>query len=141
MGGLGALIFAQRLANVRAVLTFVPRTHLPPTLVRPTGAPPLPPLRFRPGVEYCILFGEGEDRGDVEFLRGLIDDPERQKLLIVRNCGHNLVRYLNQENLLEPVLSCAARPASMADEIAAIVGTLPADPALLRDLVAVDEDG
>jgi len=137
MGGYGALLFAQKLTNVQAVLAFVPRTQ-PPEILRGRAHPV---VRFRAGVDYSILYGEAEDSDDLQFLQQNIDQLNRQHLIMVRNCGHNLVRYLNAEGLLAPVLGCTADSGTMAGKIRKIVGQLPAKPELLRDLGPSDEDG
>ena len=129
-GGYGALLFAQHLPQVQGVLVFGPHPQ-PPDAIRDEAAhPAVPPVRFHPGVHYCILFGEAGDADDLQQLQAAIDDPSRQHIVIVRNCGHNLLGYLNAEKLLAPVLGCAARPATMAADIAAIVAQLPPKPEL-----------
>jgi acyl-CoA synthetase (AMP-forming)/AMP-acid ligase II/acyl carrier protein len=132
MGGYAALRFASALTQVRAVLAFVPQGQ---PVRRAATKHGLSPLQLRVGfsasIPCCVLFGQAEDEDDKAHLTGE-GDPAIQQVMIVPNCGHNVVPYLHSAGLLDKVIDCLVRPATMAQEVAAIVAAIPPDPELLE---------
>jgi len=139
MGGYGALRFAAAIDQVAGVLAIAPQSlpkqKLVPGHLRQRAARD---LTLRADVPYCILFGEFEDEDHKARLGrqlGLL-----HRIVIVPNCGHSVVQYLNSLGLLPSVLDCCLRPATMADEIQAIVSTIARDPGGAAFRSAGDDD-
>jgi acyl-CoA synthetase (AMP-forming)/AMP-acid ligase II/acyl carrier protein len=140
MGGYATLRFAAALRHVRSALAFVPQYTAVWGGVRSPGKPKaFWDAHFAPGIDYCVVYGELEDEDNKQHLRNELFDPARQRILTVPNCGHNVVPYLNEIGLLAQVLDCGLRPATMADEIAAIIATIEPAPELLRARIALTE--
>lgn len=125
MGGYGALALAPRLANVIGVLSFVPQPSPRRSaieeqartseewLVRPT-----------PGVPTCVIYGEVEDDGGKLRVSSTFTDPDLQRMLILPNCGHNVVTYMNQLGILADVLLASLTPATMIGRIAELIDSV-----------------
>ncbi len=125
MGGYAAMRFAAALRNVVGVLAFVPQTAPLPRHTRKRGRPrSFWNVGFVPGVQYCVVYGQAEDEAEKAFIRDLVDDPARQRVVVVPNCGHNLATYLNNERLLARVMECCVQPDTMADRVAAAVAEI-----------------
>lgn len=136
MGGYGALSVAPLLTHVVAILAVVPQ-RLPRTfrndedgadaeryLIRPT-----------PGVPTCILYGEVEDRLEKSWVASVFTDAERQKMLIVPNCGHDVVRYLHKRKLLEAVLLASLDPPTMLRRVSKLVAKVKPSAGVLTTRV------
>jgi acyl carrier protein len=133
MGGYAALRFSAALHNVVATLAFVPqRQPVRPAAKKLGVSGKAFRVGFAPSIAYCVLFGETEDDEDRAHLAGDVTDADRQRILTVRNCGHNVVPYLHSADLLGRVIDCLTRPTTFCDEVAAIVATIPADPVSLE---------
>jgi acyl carrier protein len=125
MGGYGALRFATALNNVVATLAFVPqRGPVADRVIQLDQSRAFWPVRFAPNVRYCILYGEAEDLADKEHMKNQVFDAGLQRLVMVPNCGHDLVEYLNREELLASVLDCCLCPNTMAEQISEIASSI-----------------
>lgn len=132
MGAYGALRFAPLLCDVVSVLALMPQSALPRGISSMGKPRNLWKVRFAPGIRYCVLYGEAEDEVDKAHVRRQIGDHERQRLVMVANCGPNLAPYLNEQKLLPRVLECCLRPETMAAEIEAIGSDIKASPHALE---------
>jgi acyl-CoA synthetase (AMP-forming)/AMP-acid ligase II/acyl carrier protein len=129
MGGYAALRFASVLSNVAGVLAVVPRTA--------PAARFLPKRRHRrpegyhvtlvPGVPYCVLYGTEGDFPSRNAFEALARDHDNARVIIVPNCGHFLVRYLQARQLLSPTVDCLVKPATMAQEIERLLSVIVPD--------------
>jgi hypothetical protein len=130
MGGYAAMRFAPCLQNVVSVLSFVPQIGPQPyDQHRKTTSPDDDVwLRFVPGIQYCVLYGSGEDAYELAYLSNQITDPETQHIVVVPGCGHNVVPHLHATGRLGAVLGTAARPTSMAPEIRRLCEVRARDP-------------
>jgi len=108
MGAYGALRFSSLLSNVKGVLCFVPQAF-PPSKCAVPGRP----SRFVEGVPYCIVYGRKADANDKDLLLEEIYSPQQQ-MFEVLGTGHNAAAHLHQRNLLVPLLSTCADPATMS---------------------------
>lgn len=125
MGGYGALMLASRLTNVVGVLSFVPQPVPPPSVtegdeitgeswfVQPTA-----------GIPTCVIYGEIDDEDGKAQVTTTFTDPAWHRMLILPNCGHNVVRYLNRCQLLSEVLLASLTSATMISRIAEIIQTV-----------------
>jgi acyl-CoA synthetase (AMP-forming)/AMP-acid ligase II/acyl carrier protein len=129
MGGYAALRFSSFLTNVVGVLAIVPR-------IAPIGSA-MPRRRFRrpdgyqatlaPGVHYCVLYGTEGDYLSRAGFEALARGHDRTRMLIVPNCAHFLVRYLNERKLLSPIVECLVTPETMADNIERLTACIVPD--------------
>jgi acyl-CoA synthetase (AMP-forming)/AMP-acid ligase II/acyl carrier protein len=133
MGGYAALRFAPVLSHVHAVLAFVPQSEPVRPAARKHGIEPQARrVGFAPNIPTCVLFGETEDEADRAHLSSQAAAASGQQVIVVPNCGHNVVPYLHSMNVLDKVIDCLMRPAALTASVDSIVATIPADPDLLE---------
>ena len=134
MGGYGALKFAPLLRNVQAVLSFAPQPAPAKKVAREMGREGEEwYVQPTPGVPTCIIYGEIEDERGKEWCRSVFTDEALNRVLILNNCGHNVVPYLNGRGLLKDVLTSALEPETMIDKVSTIVGSVePSEEELLN---------
>jgi acyl-CoA synthetase (AMP-forming)/AMP-acid ligase II/acyl carrier protein len=119
MGGYAALRFANVLTNVQGVLTLVARTA-PPARALPRRRVRRPEgyrAALKPGVPYCMLYGSDGDFRSCDEVREMAREHGQTHVMVVPNCGHNLVRYLNRRDMLPSLVECLAKPQTMGSEI------------------------
>ena len=129
MGGYAALRFATRLTNVISVLALVPHAVAPAYAVRgkPGVARSELPVRLVPGVHYCLLYGTEGDYRSHEVLRGLAQAHGQADVVVVPNCGHNLVRYVHRQKMLRDMVAATLQPDTMARDVGRVVSRITPD--------------
>jgi len=129
MGGYAALRFASVLTNVAGVLAIVPRVA-PAARFMPKRRSRRPDgynVSLVPGLPYCVLYGTEGDFPSRAAFEALARDHDNAQVIIVPNCGHFLVRYLQRRQMLSTAVDCLARPATMAQEIERLVSVIVPD--------------
>lgn len=136
MGGYGALSVGGQLDRVRSILAFVPQ-HRPLEIANPIESRFDEKWLVRPTGEIatCIVFGEVDDEDGKEWVQGAFGAGERQAMVIVPNCGHNVVSYLNRQRLLIDFLQTALLPERMVADVRSLAGTLKPSAATLSEYV------
>ncbi len=126
MGGYAALRFATRLSNVVSVLALVPHAAAPAYAARgkPAAVRAELPVRLVPGVRYCVLYGTDGDFRSHEMLRSLAQAHGQAAVVLVPNCGHNLVRYVHRHRMLREMVAATLQPDTMARDVERIVSRI-----------------
>lgn len=137
MGGYGALSIGPKLSHVVSILAFVPQ-HCPPRRVMKELGRTGPEWSVRPmaGVPTCIIFGEVDDDKGKPWILEQFATGDRHAVVILPNCGHNVVRYLKTKNLLADMLLTGLTPDRMIDQVKAAIATVkPSAKELTRSVL------
>lgn len=125
MGGYGALALAPLLNNVVGILSFVPQPAPPPSVADQTGRTGEEWLvRPTAGIPTCVIYGEIEDEAGKAQVSKTFSDQALQRILILPNCGHNVVTYLNGQGILPDVLLATLAPATMIERISELIDSV-----------------
>ena len=125
MGGYGALKLGPRLQGVKAILAIAPQASIPTGLGKRLGRDGEEWfVHPAPDVPTCIIFGEVEDQRNKAWIRKKFVTEDHDPMLIMPNCGHNAVTYLNQCGLLAEVLLATLHPEDMVERVRALMSSV-----------------